>query len=81
MMKLVDGEAEAEGYRGWPIGLYSNHIFNQYWLVNWVNFRFQLTVNKYWSMKNVDRTCWAAVHGDHYVTGTFPGAGIVWGSM
>ena len=28
-----------------------------------------------------DSTCLAAVHGDHYVTGTFPGAGIGWVSM
>ena len=28
-----------------------------------------------------DRTCLAVVHGDHYVTCTFPGAGIGWGSM
>ena len=31
--------------------------------------------------RNTDRTCWAVVHGDHYVTGTFPGAGIDWGCM
>ena len=28
-----------------------------------------------------DHTCWAAVHCDHYVTRTVPGAGIGWGYM
>ena len=30
---------------------------------------------------NKDRTCWAAVHCDHYITGTVPGTGVGWGCM
>ena len=26
--------------------------------------------------QNKDRTCWAAVHGDHYVTGTVTGTSL-----
>ena len=29
----------------------------------------------------IDRTCWAAVHGDHYITGTVPGTEIGWGCL
>ena len=47
----------------------------------WWKLNTQVTWFIWRSLTYTDHTYWAMVHSDHYVTGTFPGAGIGWGSM
>ena len=47
----------------------------------WWKLNTQVTWFIWRSLTYTDHTYWAMVHSDHYVTGTFPGTGIGWGSM
>ena len=46
-----------------------------HWVKPW------LSLEPLWTTTCADHICWAAVHGDHYIIGTVPGAEIGWVSM